>query len=222
MSEPQQIGRYQILEELGRGGMGRVVKAEDPTIRRQVAIKLIRLSADSPQGEQEVFERSFLREIRSAGALHHPGIVSIFDAGRQDDLAYIVMELVDGVTLEAMLQAAQRPDMGMLLGILRQVAVALDYAHGNGIVHRDIKPANVLVGLNGVARIADFGIAKAIPHQYALLRQNRDSPGARPRICRRNRSRGNRSTARPTSGRWRLSCITSSPGRVHFPPRTSL
>jgi eukaryotic-like serine/threonine-protein kinase len=160
MSELQQIGRYQILGELGRGATGRVVKAEDPTIRRQVAIKVIRLGAGSTKEEQELFERSFLREIRAAGVLHHPGIISIFDAGRQDDLAYIVMELVDGVTLEAMLNAGERPDMGTLLDICRRVATALDYAHGHGIVHRDIKPANVLVAADGAARIADFGVAK--------------------------------------------------------------
>jgi serine/threonine-protein kinase len=160
MSQPEQIGRYRILEELGRGAMGRVVKADDPTIQRQVAIKIIQLGAETSQEEQKLFERSFLREIQAAGVLHHPGIVPVFDAGRLGDFAYIVMELVDGVTLEKLLHAEERPDMGFLLDLCRQVAVALDYAHGNNIVHRDIKPANVLVSQDGTARIADFGIAK--------------------------------------------------------------
>ena len=160
MPEPQQIGRYVIVGELGRGGMGRVMRAEDPTIRRQVAIKVIHLNAHSPDAEQELFERSFLREIRAAGALQHPGIVSIYDAGRQDDLAYIVMELVDGVTLDAMLRASPRPETSAVLDICRQVASALDYAHSAGIFHRDIKPANILIASTGAARIADFGIAK--------------------------------------------------------------
>jgi serine/threonine-protein kinase len=160
MAEPKQIGRYVILEELGRGGMGRVMRADDPTIRRQVAIKVIRLDGGPTGAEQELFERSFLREIRAAGALQHPGIVSIYDAGRQNDLAYIVMELVDGVTFEAMLRSTPRPELPAVLAICRQVASALDYAHGNGIFHRDIKPANILIAGNGAARIADFGIAK--------------------------------------------------------------
>src|ERR1044071_8666746 len=160
MAEPKQIGRYVVLEELGRGGMGRVMRADDPTIRRQVAIKVIRLDGGPTGAEQELFERSFLREIRAAGALQHPGIVSIYDAGRQNDLAYIVMELVDGVTFEAMLRSTPRPELPAVLAICRQVASALDYAHGNGIFHRDIKPANILIAGNGAARIADFGIAK--------------------------------------------------------------
>jgi serine/threonine-protein kinase len=160
MFELQQIGRYRIQEELGRGGMGIVLRAEDPTIRRQVAIKVIPLITETPGGEQTLFENSFLLEIRSAGALHHPGIISIFDAGRQDNVAYIVMELVDGVTLDAMLCADPRPEMSTLIDICRQAAAALDYAHSHGIFHRDIKPTNILVSRNGVARIADFGIAK--------------------------------------------------------------
>ncbi len=160
MSEPKQIGRYQIVQELGRGAMGRVFRAEDPTIRRPVAIKVISLSTGASPEDEAAFERSFQREIRSAGGLHHPGIVAIFDAGRQDDIAYIVMELVDGDTFERILHADPRPDIPVLLGICREVAVALDYAHAQGIVHRDIKPANILVTKDGTARVADFGIAK--------------------------------------------------------------
>src|SRR5262245_16997037 len=131
MEQLRQIGRYRILGELGRGAAARVLKAEDPTIRRQVAIKVIRVGAESSKEEKEVFERSFLREIRAAGVLHHPGIVRIFDVGRQDDLAYIVMELVEGVTLDDMLNEEERPDMEILLNICRQMAAALDYAHAN-------------------------------------------------------------------------------------------
>ena len=160
MAEPQQIGRYVILDELGRGSMGRVMRAEDPTIRRQVAIKVFRLDAEGSGSEQELFEKSFLREVRSAGALRHPGIISIFDAGRQEDLAFIVMELVDGVTLETMLRPEARAELATLLAVCRQVALALDYAHANEVIHRDIKPANILIDQDGKARIADFGIAK--------------------------------------------------------------
>src|SRR5438445_8414437 len=124
-----QIGRYQILGELGRGAMGVVFRAMDPSIGREVAIKTIRLS-ELPNSEQRGKQRERLfREARSAGILSHPGIVTIYDMAEQDDTAYITMEFVAGSTLEAILAQSAPLEPARLFSILRQTAAALDYAH---------------------------------------------------------------------------------------------
>lgn len=157
------VGRYQILEELGRGAMGIVYKALDPAIGRTVAIKTIRLG-DVADGERSVRD-TVVREAHSAGMLSHPNIVTVYDVLEQDNVAFIVMEYVQGRSLEELLRTQRLPDADELLRILRQLAEALDYAHRKGIVHRDIKPANIILsdaatGTERVAKIADFGVAK--------------------------------------------------------------
>ena len=154
------IGRYEILDELGRGAMGVVLRARDPAIGRLVAIKTIRLLEFSdPQERQQLRERLF-REAQSAGVLSHPGIVTIYDVGEENDLTYITMEYVNGPTLEKILSGDEPPEPARFVDWLRQTAAALDYAHRKGIVHRDIKPANVMIHDDGKIRITDFGIAK--------------------------------------------------------------
>lgn len=153
------IGRYRIVRELGRGAMGVVYLATDPTIGRPVAIKTIRLGEVSNAEERARLRERLFREARSAGVLSHPGIVTIYDMEAQDDLAYIAMEYVNGPTLDQMITGQPLPPDRMF-AILGQAAVALDYAHQKGIVHRDIKPANVMVTEDGSAKITDFGIAK--------------------------------------------------------------
>ncbi len=165
-----QVGRYQILEELGRGAMGVVYKALDPAIGRTVAIKTIRLSElTNPEERQRIRER-LLREAQSAGVLSHPNIVTIYDVLEKEDYAYIFMEYVNGSSLEKMLRKRLLPESAALLHFLRQVADALDYAHRKGIVHRDIKPANIIIseaapGVERLAKIADFGVAKFVSHE---------------------------------------------------------
>jgi serine/threonine protein kinase len=154
------IGRYQIVGELGRGAMGVVYRATDPSIGRDVAIKTIRLGELSNAEQRGQQRERLFREARSAGILSHPGIVTIYDMAEQDDMAYIAMEYVSGSTLEQLLAAKQPLDPAFLASILRQTAAALDYAHHKGIVHRDIKPANIIVTEAGIAKVADFGIAK--------------------------------------------------------------
>jgi len=153
------IGRYKIVRELGRGAMGVVYLATDPTIGRPVAIKTIRLGEVSNAEERARLRERLFREARSAGVLSHPGIVTIYDMESQDDLAYIAMEYVNGPTLDQLLSG---PPLGpeRMFSILGQTAVALDYAHQKGIVHRDIKPANIMVAEDGSVKITDFGIAK--------------------------------------------------------------
>src|SRR5262249_13925963 len=138
-----QLGRYQILGELGRGAMGVVYRALDPSIGREVAIKTIRLS-EVANAEQRVKQRERLfREARSAGILSHPGIVTIYDMAEQDDTAYIAMEFVPGPTVEEIPSLNEPLEAARIFSLLRQTAAALDYAHNRGIVHRDIKPANI-------------------------------------------------------------------------------
>lgn len=166
----KQVGRYQVVEELGRGAMGVVYKALDPAIGRTVAIKTIRLSdLTDPEERRRVHER-LLREAQAAGILSHPNIVTIYDVLEEEDFAYVFMEYVAGASLERMLRTRTLPDRFELLNYLRQVAAALDYAHRKGIIHRDIKPANIIIaqgmpGAERMAKIADFGVAKFVSHE---------------------------------------------------------
>ena len=161
----QHIGRYKIVGELGRGAMGIVYKAQDPSIGRLIAIKSIRLNDLSDDAERVRMHDRLFREAQSAGILSHPGIVTIYDVAEEDGLAYIFMELVNGPPLEKMLRAEQTPDKETLLSVFRQTAAALDYAHKKGIVHRDIKPANIMIHEDGTAKITDFGVAKIVSQQ---------------------------------------------------------
>jgi eukaryotic-like serine/threonine-protein kinase len=155
-------GRYTLLDELGRGGMGVVWLAEDRTIGRRVAIKELLLPHSTPPHERRVFEERVLREARTAGRLNDPGIVTVYDVLQEHGATYIVMELVEYPDLADVV--AQR---GALPGpfvakIAEQLLSALETAHAAGIVHRDVKPANVMVAPNGRVKLADFGIAQSI------------------------------------------------------------
>ena len=165
MASVRQVGRYQIGEELGRGAMGVVYKAQDPAIGRVVAIKSIRLSDLTDEAERRRMHDRLFREAQSAGVLSHPNIVTIYDIAEEDGMAYIFMEYVNGPTLEKLLGARYPPERETLLSLLRQTAGALDYAHRKGIVHRDIKPANIIVHDNAIAKITDFGVARIASQQ---------------------------------------------------------
>jgi len=156
----QNIGRYEVVEMIGQGGMGRVYRARDPLIDRVVAIKTIELSAGG--GKQDELRQRILREVRAAGRLLHPNIVQVFDVGELPDKAYIVMEMVEGRTLWDLYDADERPAPAEAVKILRQIADALDYAHQQGIIHRDVKPGNILIDGQGAAKITDFGIARIL------------------------------------------------------------
>ncbi len=161
-----QIGRYRVLDELGRGATGVVYRAQDPAIGRTIAIKTIRLSDFTDESERERLRERLFREAQSAGILSHPNIVTIYDIAEENGLAYIFMECVDGPPLEKVLNTKDPPLSGeVALSFLRQTATGLDYAHKKGIVHRDIKPANILIHERIHAKITDFGVAKIISQQ---------------------------------------------------------
>jgi len=152
-------GRYALLAELGRGGMGVVWRAQDQVIGRQVAVKELRL----PDGAEEtVFTERVLREVRTAGRLNDPAIVTVFDVISEGGATFIVMELVEAPTLGELVRTrgALPPQQAASIG--QQVLSALRAAHDAGIVHRDVKPGNIMVGANGRVKLTDFGIATAI------------------------------------------------------------
>jgi serine/threonine-protein kinase len=162
MADPKYIDHFEILRELGHGGMGKVYLARDIRLDRQVAIKLVSLTrADQNQEERESFSDLLLREARIAAALDHPGIVAIHQIGSIDHQPFIVMQFVDGPNLEPLLDS--RPfDRGQTLRILYEVAAALDHAHDNGVIHRDIKPPNIMLAHGQTVKLCDFGIAKSM------------------------------------------------------------
>ena len=156
----KKIGKYEILGTLGKGGMGIVYKALDPDIEREVAIKTLRFDTLSESMEKEELLTRVIREAKAAGRLNHPGIITIYDVVRDEDLTYIVMQYVDGPSLQALIDSGKSFSPQEIIDVLKPVSDALDFAHQGGIVHRDIKPANILIDKSGQPFLADFGVAR--------------------------------------------------------------
>ena len=156
----ERIGRYEILETLGKGAMGVVYLARDSIIERRVALKTLRLDIDPDFADE--FRERFFREARAAGRLNHSGIVTIHDVGECPDtgLVYIAMEYIKGQDLKQMLGGDRRLHPAEAARIVAEVALALDYAHNLGVVHRDIKPANIILTTSGSPKVMDFGVAR--------------------------------------------------------------
>jgi len=153
----QTLGRYRIVGELGRGAMGVVYRAVDPLIEREVALKT--LLPDLPEDVLAEVRERFLREARSAGRLNHPNIVTIFDVGEHEGVAYIAMELLEGRSLQQIMRGGERLPFATIAELTAQVADALDHAQRYSIVHRDVKPANIMVDAWSRAKLTDFGVA---------------------------------------------------------------
>ena len=154
------LGRYEVERQLGKGAMGIVYLGKDPRINRTTAIKTFRFTDDFDASEIDGMKEKFFREAESAGTLSHPNIVTIYDAGDEQDLAYIAMEYLEGEDLEKYTKKENLIPMRKVIGYMADIADGLAYAHEKGIVHRDIKPANIMLLKNGVVKITDFGIAR--------------------------------------------------------------
>ncbi len=154
------LGRYQIDSEIGRGAMGTVYLGHDPRISRTVAIKTLSLSEEFESEQLEEIKSRFFREAEAAGRLNHPNIVTIYDIGEDQDLAYIAMDYLKGKNLSSYCKKDNRLPDNEVLNAIAQVAMALDYAHANHVVHRDIKPANIIYDeTTGKPTVTDFGVA---------------------------------------------------------------
>ncbi len=184
MSTPKTIGRYEILDELGRGAMGSVFRARDPAMDRIVALKtILSVALASDQGAE--YRQRFFREARAAGALAHPGIVPVFDVGEDQGTPFLVMEFVQGRTLDFAMKKGERASLERVCEIGEQIAEALGYAHRNGVVHRDIKPANILLTSREAygterPRITDFGVAKLTSQGITTTGQMLGTPAFMP------------------------------------------
>jgi serine/threonine-protein kinase len=154
-----QLGKYRIDGVLGKGAMGVVYKAFDPHIERTVALKTIRKELFSEDQQLELIGR-FKNEAQAAGRLNHPNIVTVYDYGEDDESAYIAMEFVDGTPLGTLMVPGQPSALARVAAWMGDLLLALDYAHGRGVVHRDIKPANLLITGGAQVKVSDFGIAR--------------------------------------------------------------
>jgi len=154
--EIKRIGKYEVIDLLGRGGMGLVYRAFDRQLNREVAIKTV---TEGFTRDPEMLQR-FYREAAKTGALKHPNIVIVYDLGEQDGFPYIVMEYLSGDPLDKVIQSGRSQPLAFKLQIVEQVCYALGYAHRNDVIHRDVKPANVIVQPDGVVKLLDFGIAR--------------------------------------------------------------
>ena len=155
----KKLGRYELIRVLGRGAMGLVYKGRDPSLDRLVAIKTISIEQLSAAAAAD-YELRFRNEARSAGRLQHANIVSVYDAGRDGDTAFLVMELVDGKDLKHYLDNGERYSLAQSLSIMEDLLAGLGCAHGQNVIHRDVKPANLLVQRGGRIKLTDFGVAR--------------------------------------------------------------
>jgi serine/threonine-protein kinase len=155
----KQLGKYKIVEVIGKGAMGVVYKGYDPVLERPVALKAVRKELVDPDLAEQIIAR-FKNEALAASRLTHPAIVGIYDYGENKQLAYIAMEFVQGRGLRDFLARQERFGLRDVMTIMSQLLDALDYAHDHGVVHRDIKPANIIMTANGSLKLADFGIAR--------------------------------------------------------------
>lgn len=159
---PQTIGRYQVLESIGFGAMGAVYKAFDPLIKRTLAIKTIRLDIPRQSPHYKSFIERFYHEARISGTLSHPNIVTLFDIGEEGGVPYLAMEFVEGETIASLLEKGMRFAPEKVIGLISQIASAVDYAHSRGVIHRDIKPSNLILYEGDRVKVTDFGIAKLV------------------------------------------------------------
>jgi len=156
--EASKLGRYAIQSELGRGAMGVVYKATDTALERTVAVKTVNMALERDGAEK--YEARFYQEARAAGSLNHPNIVTVYDVGKEGNVAYMAMEFIEGQELRSLLAEGRALPVSHAVSIAAQVAEGLAYAHQHGVVHRDIKPANIMVLADGPVKITDFGIAR--------------------------------------------------------------
>ena len=159
--------RYEILEVIGTGGMAVVYKAKCHRLNRLVAIKILK----DEFSKDEEFRRRFQAESQSVAMLSHPNIVSVYDVSSSGDIDYIVMELIDGITLRQYMEKKGVLNWRETLHFSMQIAKALEHAHSRGIIHRDIKPHNIMVLKNGSVKVTDFGIARVVSSQSTLTRE---------------------------------------------------
>ena len=157
-TDPRKFGRYEVIDELGKGAMGTVYRARDPMLHRTVAIKTVNMDLD--RDEVADYEARFYQEARAAGGLNHPNIVTIYDIGKSGTIAYMAMELLEGNELRSIMAQGKALPVGRAIDIAAQAAEGLGYAHDHDVVHRDIKPANLMISREGLVKITDFGIAR--------------------------------------------------------------
>jgi hypothetical protein len=159
---PPTIGRYQVQANIGYGAMGAVYKAFDPLIKRTLAIKTIRLDIPKSSPQYKSFLERFYHEARISGTLSHPNIVTLFDIGEEGGLPYLAMEYVEGETIASIVEKGTKFDPERVIGLVSQIAAAIDYAHSRGVIHRDIKPSNLILAEGDRVKVTDFGIAKLV------------------------------------------------------------
>ena len=156
---PNKIAKYEIKRRIGRGAMGVVYEAFDPFVQRTVAIKVAHHQEGQDPTTTQKVQAAFFSEVYSAGRMHHPSVVGVYDAGQEDDYNYIVMEFVDGVTLQEYVNGGKTLTPNEVVDVIFQCAKGLDYVHRQGVIHRDLKPGNIMLSHDGEVKIMDFSIA---------------------------------------------------------------